>query len=56
MNTNKSKLKIITERAEWYDIISNEQLIIHDIHQSNPEILQVNKFYFKAIKTKTFIK
>ena len=41
MNTNKSKLKIINEKSEWYDMISNEQLIIHDIHQANPDILQV---------------
>ena len=47
MNPKRSKLKIINEKSEWFDMISNEQIIIHDVHQSNPEILQVFFFNFK---------
>ena len=41
MNTNKSKIKIINNIKEWYDLIANEQYIVHDIHQTTSNILQV---------------
>jgi hypothetical protein len=41
MNSNKSKIQIITKLDEWYKLLLSDQFKIHDVIQCNPEILQV---------------
>jgi hypothetical protein len=35
MNTNKSKMKIITETTEWYKLLTDNSIEINSIHMSN---------------------
>lgn len=42
MNSNKSKIKIIKDVNEWYDLVLNDQFNIHSINLNNPEIIQVS--------------
>jgi hypothetical protein len=41
MNSNKSKIQIITKLDEWYKLLLSDQFKIHDVIQCNPEIIQV---------------
>jgi hypothetical protein len=42
MQTNKSKIKILTETSEWYKIINNDNYIVHGVLASTPDIIQVS--------------
>ena len=41
MNLNKSRVKFVTNIEEWYDMLANENCIIHNVQNSNPEVLMV---------------
>ena len=41
MNLNKSRIEIISNRDEWFTMLADENFVIHDVQESNPEILQV---------------
>lgn len=42
MNTNRSKIKIISSLSDWYNIIDNDDFVVHDVVASTNEILQVS--------------
>lgn len=41
MNTNKTQYKIISSALEWYEMITDDQYVIHDVDLSHPELIQV---------------
>ena len=41
MNLNRSRIKFVTSRLEWYEMLADENCVIHDVQQANPEILMV---------------
>lgn len=41
MNSNKSKIKIITNIDEWHSILTNDMYKIHNVFQFNKDILQI---------------
>ena len=41
MNLNKSRIEILASRDEWFKMLVDENYIIHDVQDANPEILQV---------------
>ena len=41
MNLNRSRIKFVTSRTEWYSMLADENCVIHDVQQANPEILMV---------------
>jgi hypothetical protein len=42
MQTNKAKIKILTETSEWYKIINNDNFVVHGVLASTPDIIQVS--------------
>jgi hypothetical protein len=42
MQTNKSKIRILTETSEWYNIINNDNYVVHGVLASTPDIIQVS--------------
>ena len=41
MNLNKSRIEILSNRDKWFEMLADENFVIHDVQDSNPEILQV---------------
>ena len=41
MNTNKTQYKVLTTEAEWFQMLSNDQFVIHDVDFINEQIIQV---------------
>ena len=41
MNLNKSRVIFVTDREEWYKLLADENCIIHDVQDANPDVLMV---------------
>lgn len=41
LNTNKTMFKIITDPSEWFQMLQNDQFVIHDVNMDNPDFIQV---------------
>ena len=41
MNLNKSRVRFVTDREEWYKLLADENCIIHDVQDANPDVLMV---------------
>ena len=41
MNLNKSKIKVLTERETWYEMLADDNFVIQNVLSENPEIIQV---------------
>ncbi|CAF1037458.1 unnamed protein product [Brachionus calyciflorus] len=41
MNTNKTQYKVISDPLEWFEMVSDDQYIIHNADFSHPNYVQV---------------
>lgn len=60
LNSDRKSFKIITNQAEWFNMISNDQYIIHDVNAKNPDFIQVQyserkEFNFGGLTTNVVI-
>ena len=45
MNTNKSQIKFITNKHDWYDLLTNDRYILHNVDFINDKIIQAYYSY-----------
>lgn len=60
LNSDRKSFKIITNQAEWLNMVSNDQYIIHDVNAKNPDFIQVQyserrEFNFGGLTTNVVI-
>lgn len=60
LNTNKIMYKIITEPKDWFELLSNDQFIIHDFNIDNDHFIQVQyserkEYHFGGLTTNVVI-